>query len=166
MNKEKEIRLAYGFNPKFIPIPEGIDRLRVHSRIAVILESYRSDKVDMFFDSETFIRIIEYLNKHTLGEPKSILVGNTIFSENPMPDLVAYYAKIEENDRGLPDIIKWENAVALPEPWYLVGGPMPYHDSFTLAIYPHKEIFPELRDDLPRFIKSIGCSRPSWHLEY
>ena len=120
----------------------------LRSRFALVLDTYRRDKGMMFFDVELFLRLVsEACNVIGYDAIEIRLTDEVCFDS--FDALAQYYADRDELDNEPPegiDLIR-ENqvvAIAITEFWTLVGGPSPYHDSYTISFYTSEDRSEEL----------------------
>ena len=111
----------------------------LQDRLAIVLYSFRPGKVDMFFDHELFLNILTtvtgFLRSDAMAielEDKSTLAA--------LDELRVFYEELDEDDRVPPERITWTRqnrllCVGVCQNWHLVGGPDPYHDSFTFELF-------------------------------
>ena len=122
----------------------------LHSKIAVVLSTYRSDSPDMVIDHELWLACLA-----TVGASVDA-TGSEVFLEpkrrfleqlrrrrrGPAVGSLEDYATRIRADPSVDDwdVIVWKReatvvAAATCERWYLVGGPAPYHDSYTTSVF-------------------------------
>ncbi|MBI3677871.1 MAG: hypothetical protein HY243_14780 [Proteobacteria bacterium] len=112
-------------------------------RFAVIQETCRSDSVDMYFDEALWLRVLEFA---TLYQPslQIEIVGHDGASVQRDDFLVAWNA-LDITDRHPPaQILVRDNQTLVlliqTENWNRVGGPWPYHDSYTYALFSNEDL--------------------------
>lgn len=104
----------------------------------IVQDSYRRDKVDMYFDLDFFeFWISKLLAFKELGVPR-LYVDNEIYLT--LEEFVAGCRRMPEVDREPPIKVDFEvgnvmRFCAMTEFWTMVGGPMPYHDSYTYSLF-------------------------------
>jgi hypothetical protein len=162
----RQIALVAGYHPCSFPPSIAYDNgLRV--RFAVILSSYRPDKDGMFFDADLFVLLTCAMLKVIPYDSLSIETGEFLRLSS-LPDLVGHYADQDENDREPPDRIKISYsgrlvAVEETEAWMAVGGPAPYHDSYTFSFYTAEDRSTEFRRVCETVARESGTSVTAFH---
>lgn len=138
---ERLISLVFGYLP-------GIDWQNpraavcgVSQRFAVALDTYRPDNVDMYFDHELLLALLrgvsELIPHGTLHISMDVDGKDILMS---LDALERRYREMEAEDR-VPFIwleYRDETGVVgyVQSEWYtLIGGPHPYHDSYTFSFY-------------------------------
>lgn len=112
----------------------------MRERFAVVLSSYRPDKDGMLFDATLFVRFAAALLRAVPHDSLAVETGGGSPILESLPELVERYARQDEMDRDPPLRMRASLgdrlvAVVETEAWASVGGPAPYHDSFTLSLY-------------------------------
>jgi hypothetical protein len=144
----RQIALVAGYHPCSFPPSIAYDN-GLRARFAVVLSSYHPEKDGMFFDADLFVLLAYAMLKVIPHDSLSIETGDS--SRLPsLPDLVQQYADQDETDREPPDRIKVSCsgrlvAVEETEAWMAVGGPTPYHDSYTFSFYTAEDRSTEFR---------------------
>ena len=111
----------------------------LYCRFAVIQETYRADCVDMYFDEQLWLSILGFAKK--LDAAISIGISYEGTGETGLDQFLSEWEGIPKEDREPPPFIfagKGEAEVSLiveTEYWTRVGGPTPYHDSYTYSFY-------------------------------
>jgi hypothetical protein len=139
--------LVAGYHTDSYPPADAYESGLRH-RFAVVLDTYRRDKVDMYFDTDLFLRLVPTLCQFIGYDQVDICMIDG--SHFPSFDALArHYAACEEDDQHPPDRIELGRKGCLgiveAEFWTAVGGPSPYHDSYTLSFYTHHDRSAELR---------------------
>lgn len=145
MNNTK-ISLYSGYDPAFV-VPKFVRKAELSYRLAVVQDTYRADSVDMYFDEALWNRLLEFATSYnprlTVGvvdrpgkrrrtDPKPVdelPVGSfeAIRAAEPADRHPAEYVMVRDGGRLLLCIVT--------EFWTQVGGPLPYADSYTYAIF-------------------------------
>jgi hypothetical protein len=145
MNNTK-IGLYSGHDPAST-VPKFVRKAELSYRLAVVQDTYRADSVDMYFDEALWNRLLEFATSYnprlTVGvvdrpgkrrgrEPKladELLLGSfkAIRAAEPADQHPAEYIMVRDDGRLLLCIVT--------EFWTQVGGPLPYADSYTYAIF-------------------------------
>jgi hypothetical protein len=137
-----KIRFVRGFEPAFaVPKPAKVAGLE--HRFAVIQETYRPDQVDMYFDEALWRRLLAFAMQFAPGLSVGISQPRDTNEIQPEDFLAAWNLGARE-DREPPAITVRESGKLVlyidPEYWVSVGGPMPYHDSYTNSIYANEDL--------------------------
>ncbi|HEV3343190.1 MAG TPA: alpha/beta fold hydrolase [Pirellulales bacterium] len=153
----RQIALVAGYHPCSFPPPTAYDA-GLKQRFAVVLSSYRPDKEDMFFDAELFVLIADALLQAIPHDSLDIEFGVGAPHLKSLTELTELYASQNEIDHEPPNSMKaffGDRLVAVEEtePWAAVGGPAPYHDSFTMSFYTAEERTAEFR----RICEAVAC---------
>ena len=148
VERERSAVVVRGHRPLNVPqeaIPYGLTSI-----IAVVLSTNRSDNPDMVIDHELWLACMQAVRQVAAAtESKVFLEPQRRFLEQfrqrqrgPAAGSVEDYAVRIRGDRSVDDweTILWRDkttivAAATCERWYVAGGPMPYHDSFTTSIF-------------------------------
>lgn len=162
MKSERKVRLVNGAHKKFTLIPKELEKEKYPFRTGLVLESFRSHRVDMFFDSDLFLIILSECCIRALGEPKTIQMNGCMIKDGLVANLRKYYDSLTEEDHDLPETIVWDDAVGIRESWNLVGGPDLYHDSYTFSIFSRKPIYSKLKMSIPETIQREGGLISCW----
>jgi hypothetical protein len=109
------------------------------ARFAVVMDTFRENQVDMFFDADLFICVLDGICRAIPHDSLTIEVGAEQ-DLHSFHDLSAWYRDRTADDRDPPIRVNLYYdgrlvAHAETEEWAMVGGPAPYHDSYTLSFY-------------------------------
>jgi hypothetical protein len=162
MNHERRVSLVNGTHRKVTPIPQEVRKGGYHYRIGLVLDSYRSDCADMYFDSALFVELLQFISEKAIGNPITIDMGDLGIRNGSFPNLRKFYNSIEVSDQDLPEKIIWDGSIGFKETWYLSGGPEPYHDSFTFSIFSQKAVYSVIEDSILQFIEDRGWLCSGW----
>lgn len=120
------------------------------SVMAVVLSTHRTGNPDMFIDHELWLACLDAIgNSVGAATTEVFLEPKRRFLERlrprrkgPLIGAVEQYAARVRADLSTDDweTVLWRHegtllAAATAERWYLVGGPPPYHDSYTTSIF-------------------------------
>ena len=135
----RRIALVSGYHSCSFPPPIAYDA-GLKDRFAVIISSYRPDKEGMFFDSELFILLTDAILQAIPHDSIEIEMDVGMPSLRSFSELSEWYGRNDETEREPPlRVTACSNnrliAIEETESWSQVGGPAPYHDSFTLSFY-------------------------------
>lgn len=117
-------------------------------RVAYVLDTYRSDKVDMYFDAEVFCGLMDSLERFLEAERTEVYMKDSSEAHTLASMRKAIFS-LPEVDQEPPKYIVFHkqgtvNCVVAIEEWAYVGGPHPYNDSFTAAIYTGEDMSEQL----------------------
>lgn len=123
--------------------------LGLAQRFAWVLNTYRPDLgPDSYFDHELFLGLINRLLSALSHDKMEV----SLPGEKPGQKQITDSLSAMSNDEPFIDAMIFDRDVMVcllvTERWALVGGPMPYHDSYTLSVY--------LKDYDQKFIESIS----------
>jgi hypothetical protein len=105
-------------------------------RFAVVLDTYRRDKIDMFFDSSLALLVVSALCQIIRYNQLSMrMAGGAI------------------------------GAIVQTEWWSSVGGPSPYHDSYTISFYTANDHSSEFRQAIEDLCLAAGASITGFYRE-
>ncbi len=130
-------------------------------RFAVVLDTYRRDKVDMYFDSDLYLRLVPALCQAIGYEGVDIRMTDRSRLTS-FDDVAHHYAGREEIEQEPPERIQLGRrgqtvGIVATEFWTMVGGPFPYHDSYTLSFYTEQDRSAELRRVSETVCSEVGA---------
>jgi hypothetical protein len=134
-------------------LPKAAADAALTFRTAVIQHSFVSGLDEMFHDAALWQAIIAFVRDFEGGG--EISVRRDVRGRSEMISLAEYVSEIDASvpeDEGDPPragaMFLWQKGslrlYVEPENWFAVGGPAPYHDSFTYSIYAERDITAEL----------------------
>jgi hypothetical protein len=136
------IRFVAGFEPD-MAVPARVRAGALTHRFAVIQDSYRSDSTDMYFDEALWLRLIEFAKAFAPGASVAIIEDESTAPCEP-EEFLARWRAVAADDREPAAIVVRDAGRLLlyiePEFWTRVGGPSPYHDSYTYALYSNEAV--------------------------
>ena len=135
---ERNVRIVTGYHdvtPRN-PVPGTVAELPF--RLAIVLDSYRPNSMDSVFDADLYCAVV--------GAVTKFLHADSLASEGEFggctsaESFESHYRSMETIDREPPNWIRYIKhgktiAVCASELWVRVGGPNPYHDSYTMSIF-------------------------------
>lgn len=137
--QERVLRMVLGYLPGIDNLPRFAHRVGLQCRTAFILDSYRSSCVDMYFDVELYASLLDGIgrifrpDRATAYEEGHRIIDITAPSGARKTLLSAEECKpFSRIDYSCGEATV---AVIVSEPWAQVGGPEPYHDSYTFSVY-------------------------------
>jgi hypothetical protein len=130
-------------------------------RFAVIQETYRPDKASegMYFDEALWRRLLEFA-RETAPDVQVAIVACDCAKAIDASDFLAANASIEDPPASV--LVHAKGTLLLfieTEYWTQVGGPWPYHDSYTYAIWSNDEVSARVI----RFLREADASA-SWDI--
>ena len=150
MKSERTVSILIGRDSTAGRPPREAVRAGLTATVAAVLSTYRSNSPDMVLDHPLWLRcaraiteVVQADETQVFGELRQGLLGRLLRRRRP-PDLgtLETYAARLVSDPDAPEwgVIHWKRgavlvAVAVAEPWYRVGGPAPYHDSYTMRVF-------------------------------
>jgi len=157
-----KINIIEGFDSA-CPVPKMVRAAGLNYRVAVIQDTYRADKVDMYFDLSLWEHILEFASK--FGENVSIVQLNGESEVKP-DTVIEALREMEEVDQEPPEFILLRHGQELvlciaTEYWAHIGGPMPYHDSYTYSLFSKHNITENVRT----FLTEAAASQ-DWEIHY
>lgn len=165
---DRSLCLVSGYHAVSYP-PLAAYEAGIRHRFAVVLDTYRRDKIDMFFDSSLFLLIVPPLCQIIRYDQLSIrMAGGGLFSS--CEELARQYSGSEEVDCEPPAWIELRRGAAIggiveTEWWNRVGGPSPYHDSYTMSFYTANDYSSEFRQAIENICLAAGASITGFYCE-
>jgi hypothetical protein len=135
LGNERTLKIVVGYVPGLDRIPRHLAALSLRRRYAFVLDTYRTASVDAYFDVEIYAAVLRTV---------LTLVGATSLSVVQQTGEVRAFESgeaeqvltPEEPPREIQLLQATETVAALvSEPWVTTGGPEPYHDSYTVALF-------------------------------
>ena len=139
-------------------VASGLDQ-----RFAVIQDTYVTGHPDMVFDDRLWLTLVDFLGRQSAAQEVRVtreegqVVGLALFVSN--------WKGVARADREPPPLVEFRtdaatSAVMATEYWSRVGGPEPYHDSYTYAIWTRDDVEEALREYL-----ALSVDGGAWQLE-
>lgn len=157
-----EVTFVSGFEPQRVLPPEARAAGLTH-RFAVIQETFKPDCVDMFFDVPLYNAVLQFAETFEEGAEVSVSewVGSSrMHISRTLAEFRATVApKTREDDPGSQIFVRKNGEAILfvdTEFWTQLGGPMPYHDSYTYSLYSREAVGDRLRQFLSTHNDSSG----------
>jgi hypothetical protein len=161
----RRIALVAGYHPCSFP-PAAAYAAGLKERFAVVLSSYRSEKREMFFDADLFALLTGALLQVVPHDSLDIELGVGLPALHSLRELTERQAGQDEMDLPLRMRVYCDGRiVALEETefWSEVGGPDPYHDSFTLSFYTAENKVVEFRRNCEAVSSENGVTITAFH---
>jgi hypothetical protein len=163
---DRTLCLVSGYHAASFPPADAFEAGLRH-RFAVVLGTYRRDKAEMHFDTGLFLHLVPALCQAIGYDCVAIRMmrGGRFHS---FDELSGQYAGLEELDQEPPARIDLHRSgqlvgVVETEFWMMVGGPSPYHDSYTLSFYTDRDRSPELRRVSETVCSEVGAVITGYH---
>ncbi|MBS0384934.1 MAG: hypothetical protein JSS00_06255 [Proteobacteria bacterium] len=137
-----EIEFLSGFDA-VCPVPPEVRAAGLSYRFAVIQHTYRPDSVNMVFDVPLCRCLLEFVADFAPDVEVQPERGQA-----PKTSVTGFIAKLlaqEVDDQVPPALVfaRRDGKIVLcmaSEEWAQVGGPEPYHDSYTYSLFTHQDI--------------------------
>jgi hypothetical protein len=150
MNSERRVTLVAGYEPAFGEPPSDVVKAGLTATVAVVLATLRSDSPDAVRDHALWLACMRAVSDvvaadeaDVWGDKRASLVNRLLGRRigESLGTLPKYAVRLS-GEADAPDwtLIRWTRdvalvAAALCEPWDRVGGPGPYHDSYTTCVF-------------------------------
>lgn len=165
-NAERNIILVSGYLHEDYP-PEIAYDAGLRNRFSVVLQTYRSDKVDMFFDFDQYTALLTAIVE-ALPHDSEIAEYLDGAQDESVASMFSHLGSQSEYEREPP---KWltlkqgGETVGLMETefWVRGGGPGPYHDSYTLSIYTAEDHTDRFRQICGEVCSQRDCAVADFH---
>src|SRR5919106_2716961 len=157
---ERTMKVVVGYVPGPDDIPRDIRALGLVRRVAFVLDTFRSDKVDMYFDAELYVGLVDAVREITGAERMSAVAPSgervEIADSTALAGLLEREPEVEREPLQRIFLYRSNTLVCAigSEPWAQVGGPELYQDSYTVPVYSSDD----LADRLEVAARSV-CSR-------
>jgi hypothetical protein len=131
-----EVNFVAGFDG-ICPAPPAVRKTGLDHRFAVIQETYRPDSPDMYFDAALWLCLLDFACSYAPGAevrigkaalPLDVFLRNWQASDDPDPE------PVEVRQQG--EFVLY----VAPEFWANIGGPAPYADSYTYAVFSREDL--------------------------
>lgn len=161
--EKTEIRFVAGIEPG-LRVPAAVKAAGgLAHRFAVIQETYRSDKVEddtpYYFDEALWCRLLAFARETAPGGRVGIVACDRA-KELDADDFLAANTSIEDPPAFV--FVRANGTLLLcieTEYWVRAGGPCPYHDSYTYAIWSNDDV----SGRVIRFLREADASA-SWDI--
>jgi hypothetical protein len=142
---ERTLKIVVGYVRGVDRLPRHVQDLHLTRRVAFVLDSYRSDNVDMFFDAELYAALLDSTREVFGADRMSAVLSRgetaTIGSASDAERILQ--SELEGGSEPFTKVMLSRGgtivAVIESEPFAYSGGPEPYHDSFTVPIYSRED---------------------------
>jgi len=144
-------------------------------RFAVVFDTYRCSKADEYFDSELFLLLVPRLCEIIGYEAIELVMPEAAkhlkgIRFNSFQNLSTFYRQQDELECQPPEWIeltKKNQLIGLgnTEFWNLLGGPDPYHDSYTVSLYTAQDRSEEFRKACELDCPKLGALITNYYVE-
>ena len=142
-------------------VPDHVTSAGLDRRLAVVQDSYVRGATDMVFDEPLWRCLVDFVRGSDDHAAVSVSQDGRVIRNSPDGTELDIEAFLEmwnaqaEDDWNPPAVVvsRREGRIVLcmvREHWNRVGGPMPYHDSYTFSIFSDRD----LSQEIPRFLTS------------
>ena len=139
----KSVTLVVGYHRETPPAPAAATSQGLDDRIALVLSSYHPGLEDACFDAPLWCAAANSVGRALKADRTEVLRPGKLpwwrklFGGSEETDAVSLFAAEGWPDAP-PDQVRWYRgkalvAVGTSELWVHVGGPEPYHDSYTFS---------------------------------
>lgn len=113
------------------------------NRFAVIQDSHVEGHDDMVFDEGLWRALVQFASG--LGDRVEVFASAGGRSPQPFKGFMEAFDALAPDDRGPPDLLLVHagnqlKVCMVTEAWTQVGGPAPYHDSYTYAFFSAQDL--------------------------
>jgi hypothetical protein len=143
------VKVISGFHDCTPPTPSAAIAAGLTNRTAISIESYCAGNVDSFFDSKLFKILLDAISSSIAYDSSQVWedIPGGFFQRLFRRKLIQLVGSIEMLEDLLcreaadpPSKIVWMKAdkpvvIGVAEHWDRLGGPDPYHDSYTFSLY-------------------------------
>lgn len=145
---DRRLCLVSGYHAVSYP-PDAAYEAGLRFRFAVVFDTAPHDTVDMYFDSNLFLQLLPSVCE-AIGFNTIDIRMNDGQHLSSFGALGRLYATLNEGDREPPSWMELRcgdelSGIVEAELWKNVGGPPPYHDSYTMSCYTRLDQSAELR---------------------
>lgn len=145
---ERRVTLVIGDRSAARRPPREVFSAGLTSSVAIVISTYRFGSSDMFLDHPLWLTCVHAVSDvvkadrtQVFHEVRSNLLGRILGPRWPRPigTLESFAASLDD-DGPHWGMLAWTRTgslvgAAMAEDWYRVGGPEPYHDSYTTRVY-------------------------------
>jgi hypothetical protein len=168
MDEDRTLAIVIGYlNPDRL-LPDLRKAGLIH-RTAFVLDSYRASTVDSSFDLELYAALIDRVREVVRADLVTGFFksgGNVEVSATEWRDLARMNELLDDTRpfervvfRRGPAVV----AVAAHEPYWQVGGPDPYHDSYCFPVFTGEDVSEALVAEARATSRALGATVTSIH---
>jgi len=147
---------------RFSTFPDFVKQAHLGSRFAVVQETYVEGCTDMHFEEPLWRALVDFLRNKFPGE--AVDVTTELGASVPVDRFLTEWDKTVPSEHEPPPVltasVNFRPIVCMvTDYWTRVGGPRPYHDSYTYSIYSDSD----LGDEVMSALADAAC-RSRWTL--
>lgn len=136
---QQSILLTYG-TPAFVTPPQEVSSWR---RVGIIFQPL-TNASELGIDDRLFFEVIHRLSR-LFHYDELVVCTDDKYRTVSLDTIIGSYFDLFDDDRDYPDRLEFRYGHALVclmeiEKWAMVGGPAPYHDSYTIALYTPEQL--------------------------
>jgi hypothetical protein len=166
MGNDRNFAIVFGYHPCSYPPPSAYDA-GLTKRFAIVFDTYRPDKGYAFFDADLFTGVLKAIC-NAIPHDALWIEMDAEHDLHSLHELSEWYVTRGDDDRDPPiRVLLFHDsrltAYSETEEWAMVGGPAPYHDSYTLSFYTKEDRAEEFRRICERFSKESGATITGIH---
>lgn len=154
---ERTLKIVVGYIPGLDKIPRRVAALGLRRRYAFVLDTYRTASVDAYFDVQIYAAILRTVLTLVGATSLSVLqeTGEArAFEPGDVEQLLTPEGPPREIEvRQATEIV----AALVSEPWVTTGGPEPYHDSYTVALFCRVGDPSQVVERVRRAVEDVGA---------
>ena len=137
----RTVTLVVGYHQVTPPAPTVATAQGLDSRVALVLDSYRPDSADAYFDAPLWcasVNAAAQVLEADCAELLNLTKRSRWRKGEQVETLSINHFSPEDWLESPPKQVRWYRdgalvAVGVSEFWVQVGGPEPYHDSYTFS---------------------------------
>ncbi len=161
MNSMQPFKIVKGYLPEVDILPSEAKNFGLTHRCAFVIESYRPNCVDMFFDAALYEGLVNIVHKVVGSDKIRIQISKRetreVATAEEFHTLVEEMLSVTKSPFPCLFLLRNSSVVALihSEPWALLGGPSVYHDSYTLAVFTQSDLSDRLTQDARAYAAEV-----------
>ncbi|WP_304170642.1 hypothetical protein [Phenylobacterium aquaticum] len=130
--------------------PKAAEHAGLTHRFAVIQDTYVPGAGEMVFDEALWMTLAAFVQGYVPGAEITVAYDLRKPVEHPLDDYMAGWAEADPEDRDPPQafFVRTMGRLVLclvTDAWHRVGGPSPYHDSYTYSLFADVDLGPEIQ---------------------
>lgn len=174
MNLERSLKIVRGHAP--IAVPDAAARAGLTAAVAMVLRTHRSDADDMVLDHELWLtcmnavtrtvsatktEVFDVAERRWLERLRRPVLGPRLGSLDDYGQRLRDDLARGEHDSGAwGTVLWWKDAAVVAsascEAWFAVGGPAPYHDSYTSSVLVDPRHVDALLREVRESVRDVG----------
>lgn len=137
---ERSVAMVFGYLPEIDRPFEVAAAAGLTLRIALCLDTWRGDDEGMYFDDQLAVALLGVMAASIPHDRQEVAVGEASRTWASLTEWHENYRRLPPDDRGPFDEVRLFlegklQAIVRTEPWVRIGGPHPYHDTWTFSAY-------------------------------